>query len=131
MVLSLEALRTHHGSKEGHQVDEEADPAGHHLDPEHRPAPVQQLLNLVVVIMEPVGESHHDVKRTQEEDKVEVVIFIDGPFLLIVDYTLSRGGLLLVIILCVVSEAETAASSLIFWLAVPIDSERCGASLSG
>lgn len=34
-VLGLEALRTDHGSDEGPHVEDEADPAGGHLDPEH------------------------------------------------------------------------------------------------
>lgn len=48
--LGFEALRADHGSDEGPHVEEETDPTGGHLDPEHRPASVQQLLNLVIVV---------------------------------------------------------------------------------
>lgn len=33
--LGLEALWAHHGSDEGPHVEDETDPAGGHLDPEH------------------------------------------------------------------------------------------------
>lgn len=33
--LGLEALRAHHRSDEGHDVDEETDPTGDHLEPKH------------------------------------------------------------------------------------------------
>lgn len=47
-LLGLEALRADHGGDESPHVEDEADPAGGHLEPEHRPAAVQQLLDLVV-----------------------------------------------------------------------------------
>lgn len=56
-VLGLKALRAHHGSDEGAQVEDETDPAGAHLEPEHRPAPLQQFLNLMVIITA-IGSTH-------------------------------------------------------------------------
>ena len=50
LVLSLKPLWTEHGGHQGPHVEQEADPAGGHLNPEDRPAPVQQLLNLGVVV---------------------------------------------------------------------------------
>lgn len=88
-VLGLETLRADHGSDEGPHVEEEADPAGRHLDPEHRPAPIQQFLNLMVIIMEPVGDGHHDVEGSQEEDKMEVGVAVDGSLSLIIHYVLA------------------------------------------
>ena len=49
-VLSLKALGADHGRHERAEVQDQADPAGRHLDPEHRPAAFQQLLDLMVVV---------------------------------------------------------------------------------
>lgn len=50
--LGLEALRAYQRSNQGAKVEDEADPAGGHLYPEHWPASIQQLLNLVIIIAE-------------------------------------------------------------------------------
>lgn len=49
-VLGLEAFGADHGGEQGPHVEDETDPAGRHLDPEHRPTAIQQLLYLMVVI---------------------------------------------------------------------------------
>ena len=49
-ALSLEALGADHGCDQRGEVQGQADPAGRHLDPEHGPAPLQQLLDLMVVV---------------------------------------------------------------------------------
>lgn len=87
--LGLKALWTDHGGDEGPHIEDETDPARGHLDPEHRPTPVQQLLNLMVVIMKPVGDCHHDIEGSQEEDKVEVAVAIDGSLSLVVHHVLA------------------------------------------
>lgn len=51
-ALGLEALGADERGHEGPHVEEQTDPARHHLDPEHRPAAFQNLLNLVVVVTE-------------------------------------------------------------------------------
>lgn len=38
---------------------------------------------------EPVGESHHDIKRSQEEDKVEEEVAVGHPLALVVDDPLA------------------------------------------
>lgn len=50
-------------------------------------------------VLKPVGDSHHDIKRAQEEDKVEVGIIIDGCLLLIVDHILAWTSFLLIVVL--------------------------------
>lgn len=49
-ISGLKTLRADHGSNQSPEVEDETDPAGGHLDPEHRPAPLQKLLNLMVII---------------------------------------------------------------------------------
>lgn len=49
-VLGFKALGADHGSDEGPHVEEQTHPTGRHLDPEHGPASIQQLLNLVIVV---------------------------------------------------------------------------------
>lgn len=83
-LLGLKALWADHGSDEGHQVEEKTDPAGDHLEPIHRCATIHYLLDLMVIVMKPVGDSHHDVERSQEEDKMEVGVAVDGCLSLII-----------------------------------------------
>lgn len=49
-------------------------------------------------LLEPVGDGHHDVEGSQEEDKMEVGIAVDGPLSLIVHHILAWPGLLLIIV---------------------------------
>lgn len=49
-VLGLEAFRADHGGDQSPDVEDETHPARRHLDPEHRPAAIQQLIYLMVVI---------------------------------------------------------------------------------
>lgn len=42
---------------------------------------------------EPVGESHHDVERSQEEDKVEEEVAVGHPLALVVDDPLAAFAL--------------------------------------
>lgn len=42
---------------------------------------------------EPVGESHHDIKRSQEEDKVEEEVAVGHPLALVVDDPLAAFAL--------------------------------------
>lgn len=85
----------------------------------------------MVVKMEPVGDGHHDVQGSQEEDEMEVGVAVDGPLSLIIDHVLAWTGLLLIIVICVIPKTETAASSLGLWLTVPAHSERRRASSGG
>lgn len=48
--------------------------------------------------LEPVGDRHHDIERSQEEDKMEVGVAVDGPLPLVVHHILARAGLLLIIV---------------------------------
>lgn len=67
-VLGFKALGADHGSDEGPHVEEETDPTGGHLDPEHGPASVQQLLNLVIVVAATEKEVRK-VHRGRKTDK--------------------------------------------------------------
>lgn len=49
-------------------------------------------------LLEPVGDGHHDVEGSQEEDKMEVGVAVDGPLSLIVHHILAWPGLLLIIV---------------------------------
>lgn len=42
---------------------------------------------------EPVGEGHHDVERSQEEDKVEEEVAVRHPLALVVDHPLAAFAL--------------------------------------
>ena len=75
--LGLKALWAHHRSNEGHHVEEEADPAGGHLDPEHRPATVQQLFNLMVVIA-----ARQACSKIAEQRRTVVVLVDELEFLI-------------------------------------------------
>lgn len=35
--------------------------------------------------LEPAGQGHHHVERSQQEDKMEIGVAVDGAFLLIID----------------------------------------------
>lgn len=50
-------------------------------------------------LLEPVGDGHHDVEGSKEEDKMEVGIAVDGSLSLIICHVLASTGLLLIIII--------------------------------
>lgn len=99
-------------AKRGHQgpqVHNHTHPAGGHLDPEGGPAPSEEGLNGGIFIMEPAGQGHHHVERSQQEDKMEIGVAVDGAFLLIID---DPGAfldiLLLFSVLSIWTKAKTA-----------------------
>lgn len=105
--------RTAKGSHQGPQVQQHTHPTGGHLDPEDGPAPNEEGLNGGVFVVEPAGQSHHHVEGSQEQDKVEIGVAVDGAFLLIVN---DPGSLLDILLLFRVfpiwTEAETAPGHL-------------------
>lgn len=50
-------------------------------------------------LLKPVGDGHHDIKRAQEEDKVEVGVVVNGFLPLIVDHILTWTTFLLIVVL--------------------------------
>lgn len=50
-------------------------------------------------LLEPVGDGHHDVEGSQEEDKMEVGVAVDGSLSLIIHHVLASTGLLLIIVI--------------------------------
>lgn len=85
----------------------------------------------MAIKMEPVGDGHHDVQGSQEEDRMEVGVAVDGSFSLIIRHVLASTSVVLLTVICVISKTETAASSLNLWLTVPTHSECCRASPGG
>lgn len=63
--LGFKTFWTHHWSYKGGKVEDETDPTGDHLDPEHRPASIQQLLNLMVTVTTNV-ESKREVSGEKD-----------------------------------------------------------------
>lgn len=53
-----------------------------------------------VYLLEPVSDSHHDVKRSEEEDEVKKRIAVDRAFLLIIYYCLPSVFIIHFIITC-------------------------------
>lgn len=62
-----------------HSADENVDLCGYHAECWNEP--------------EPVGEGHHDVQRSQEEDEVEEEVAVRHPLALVVDHPLAAFAL--------------------------------------
>lgn len=50
-------------------------------------------------LLEPVGDRHHYVEGSQEEDKMEVWVAVDGSLPLVIQHVLAWTGLLLIIVI--------------------------------
>lgn len=48
-------------------------------------------------LLKPVGNRHHDIKRSQEEDKVKVRVAIDSCLSLVIHHVLACTSFLLII----------------------------------
>lgn len=51
-------------------------------------------------LLEPVGDGHHDIEGSQEEDKVEIGVAVDCCLSLVIHHVLARPGLLLIKLIC-------------------------------
>lgn len=50
-------------------------------------------------LLEPVGDRHHYIERSQEEDKMEVRVAVDGTLPLVIQHILAWANLLLIIVI--------------------------------
>lgn len=50
--------------------------------------------------LEPAGQGHHHIEGSQQEDKVEIGVAVDGAFLLIIYDPGSLFGILLLFSVC-------------------------------
>lgn len=50
-------------------------------------------------LLEPVGDRHHYIERSQEEDKMEVRVAVDGTLPLVIQHILAWASLLLIIVI--------------------------------